>query len=239
MPVIEAQRASILEPQDHRHISHVSELPRPSQDVNVSAPLACSGLEFNHQADGHPAAVFDLDALRPGPLADLGRVQPAPRPAAAAAGWLTGAAADTAGSIHVPGQHIPQLLRMPGVQVDLILGTVHPEADRPLGGAAVEIIDEQGLYLLSHGRLDPLTGRQRTSVCSLAGQAQPAGTLNRSRSAPVGVAEPGGLAEVRSAAARGTQTFTLLARRGQAGHGWPRILACTTPLVTYGHLYIK
>jgi hypothetical protein len=39
-----------------------------------------------------------------------------------------------------------------GVQVDLILGAVQPEPDSTLGGAAVEVIDEQGLYLLSHGR---------------------------------------------------------------------------------------
>jgi hypothetical protein len=41
---------------------------------------------------------------------------------------------------------------VPGVQVDLILGAVQPEPDGALGGAAVEVIDEQGLYLLSHGR---------------------------------------------------------------------------------------
>jgi hypothetical protein len=32
----------------------------------------------------------------------------------------------------------------PGVQVDLIPGTVQSEADGTFGGAAVEIIDEQG-----------------------------------------------------------------------------------------------
>jgi hypothetical protein len=44
---------------------------------------------------------------------------------------------------------------MPGVQLDLILGTVQPEADGTLGGAAVDVIDKQGLYLLSHGRPVP------------------------------------------------------------------------------------
>jgi hypothetical protein len=34
-------------------------------------------------------------------------------------------------------QSVPQLLGVPGVQVDLILGAVQPEADRPLDGAAV------------------------------------------------------------------------------------------------------
>jgi hypothetical protein len=39
-----------------------------------------------------------------------------------------------------------------GVQVDLVLGAVEREPDGTLGGAAVEVIDEQDLYLLSHGR---------------------------------------------------------------------------------------
>ena len=79
----------------------------------------------------------------------------------------------------------PAILRVPGVQIDLILGAVQPEAERPLGRAAVEIINEQGLNLLSHGRPDPLNGYQRDGVCSLAGQAgtQAVGTLSRLRSA--------------------------------------------------------
>src|SRR5208282_147346 len=116
---------------------------------------------------GHPAAVLYLDALRPGPLAHLGGVQAARRAAAAATGRLAGAAAGPAGSIDVPGQRIPQLPGVPGIQVDLILGAVQPEADGTLGGGAVDVIDEQGLDLLSHGRPGPLTGCQRTSVCSL------------------------------------------------------------------------
>jgi hypothetical protein len=63
----------------------------------------------------------------------------------------------------------PQFPSVPGVQVDLILGAAQPEVDGTLGGAAVEVIDEQGLYLLSDGRPGPLTGLQRISVCSLAG----------------------------------------------------------------------
>jgi hypothetical protein len=37
-----------------------------------------------------------------------------------------------------------------GVQVDLILGAVQREADRGLGFAAVEVVDEQGLDLPGH-----------------------------------------------------------------------------------------
>jgi hypothetical protein len=50
------------------------------------------------------------------------------------------------------------------VQVDLVLGAVQPETDGTLGSAAVKVIDEQGLDLLGHGRLIPLTDLWRTSV---------------------------------------------------------------------------
>jgi hypothetical protein len=45
-----------------------------------------------------------------------------------------------------------------GVQVDLILGAVQPEPDRAFGLAAIEVVDEQGLYLMGH----------RCSISSLA-----------------------------------------------------------------------
>jgi hypothetical protein len=37
-----------------------------------------------------------------------------------------------------------------GVQVDLILGAVQPEADRALSLAAVKVVDEQDLDLLGY-----------------------------------------------------------------------------------------
>jgi hypothetical protein len=39
---------------------------------------------------------------------------------------------------------------MPGIQVNLILGAVQPGPDSALGLAAIEVVDEQGLCLLSH-----------------------------------------------------------------------------------------
>jgi hypothetical protein len=48
-------------------------------------------------------------------------------------------------------QCIPQRLGMLGVQVDLILGTVQPEADRTFRLAAIEVVDKQGLYLWAMG----------------------------------------------------------------------------------------
>jgi hypothetical protein len=52
-----------------------------------------------------------------------------------------------ADSTQVAGQGIPQLLGMPGVQVDLVLRAVQAEPDGSFGGTAIEVIDEQGLYL--------------------------------------------------------------------------------------------
>jgi hypothetical protein len=37
-----------------------------------------------------------------------------------------------------------------GVQVDLVLGAVQPEADRTVGLAAVEVVDENSLDLMGH-----------------------------------------------------------------------------------------
>jgi hypothetical protein len=37
------------------------------------------------------------------------------------------------------------------VQVDFILGAVQSETDGAFGLAAIEVVNEQGLYLLGHG----------------------------------------------------------------------------------------
>jgi len=39
---------------------------------------------------------------------------------------------------------------MPGIQVNLIPGAVQPEADRAVSLAAIQVIDQQILYLLRH-----------------------------------------------------------------------------------------
>src|SRR5207245_842406 len=126
--------------------------------------LAGRGPKFDYQLSWHPAPVFHLDALRLGPLADLGTVQPARRSPAPAAGRPPGGAACLPGGTDKAGQRIPQLPGVLGVQVDLVFRAVQPETDGTLGVAAVKVIDEQGLYLLSHGRSIPLTDLWRTSV---------------------------------------------------------------------------
>src|SRR5437868_3061884 len=127
--------------------------------------LAGCRLELHDQFSGYPAAILHFNALGLGPLAYLGGVQSARRSPARAAGRPPGSAAGPPGSTCVAGQGIPQLLGMLGVQVDLVLRAVQAETDGSFGGTAVKVIDEQGLYLLSHGRSSPLTDLWRTSVC--------------------------------------------------------------------------
>jgi hypothetical protein len=93
-------------------------------------------LEFHDQFSGYSPAVFHLDALRLGPLPDLGGVQPARRSPAPAASRPTRATADPPPSPHVGRQRVPELLGVLGVQVDFVLRAVQPEADRALCGAA-------------------------------------------------------------------------------------------------------
>jgi hypothetical protein len=119
--------------------------------------LAGCRLELHDQSSGYPAAILHLNTLSLGPLAYLGGVQPACRSPAGTAGRPPGNAAGPPGSTHVACQGIPQLLGMPGFQVDLVLRAVQAETDGSLGGTAVKVIDEQSLYLLSHGRSGPLT----------------------------------------------------------------------------------
>ena len=109
--------------------------------------LARCRFELHDQFGGYPAAILHFNALGLGPLAYLGGVQPARRSPARAARQPPASAADPPGSTCVAGQGIPQLLGMPGVQVDLVLRAVQAETDGSLGGTGVKVIDQQGLYL--------------------------------------------------------------------------------------------
>src|SRR5579859_3004695 len=121
-------------------------------------------LEFHHQFGRDAAAVFDLDALGFGPLADLGGVRPARRSPPPGPCWAAGSAIGPPPSAHILRKRLAERLGVFFVQVDLVLGAVQPETDGSLGGAAVKVIDEQGLDLLGHGRLIPLTDLRHTSV---------------------------------------------------------------------------
>jgi hypothetical protein len=87
------------------------------------------GLELDDQPGRHPSTVFHADAVRLGPLADLGGVQPACSRPASAAGWPPGTAPGPAGSMDRARQRLSQRPGMPGAQVDLIPGAVRPEPD--------------------------------------------------------------------------------------------------------------
>ena len=123
----------------------------PDEQDTTRTLLGGSFLESGHQFGGHPSAVFHLDALRLGPLTHLGGVRPAARSLASAVGWPPGAAPRPPGGTHVARQRLPQRPGMLGVQVDLVLGAVQREADGPFSLGAIQVIDEQDLYLLSYG----------------------------------------------------------------------------------------
>src|SRR5580704_14494154 len=111
--------------------------------------LSGGGPEPGHQLGGHPPPVLHLDALRLGPHADLGAIHPARRPAPAS-GRPPRTAPGPPRGLYIARQRIPQRLGMLGGQVDLILGAVQPEADRAVSRAAIQVIDQQNLYLLGH-----------------------------------------------------------------------------------------
>src|SRR5580692_11498844 len=119
--------------------------------VGVAGLISGGRLELNYQFCGYPATVLHIDALRLGPLTHLNGVQPVRRCLAAAADWPPCTAAGPAGCADVACHCITERLGMFGVQVNLVLGPVQAEADRAFCGAAVKVVDEQGLHSLRHG----------------------------------------------------------------------------------------
>src|SRR5207302_2344986 len=109
--------------------------------------FAGGGFELDDGFGGYAAAVFDVDALGPGPVPHFGIVGaagPGLGPDLAEAGtadvlaWPPragpGVAARGGG---VAAQGGAQRLGVLGAEVDLVLGPVQPEPDRALGLAAV------------------------------------------------------------------------------------------------------
>jgi hypothetical protein len=72
--------------------------------------LSCPGFEFDYEFGRYPAAVFDVDALGLGPLADLGGVRRARCGFTSAAGWPPVTGADSAASGHIACWGVSQLL---------------------------------------------------------------------------------------------------------------------------------
>ncbi len=108
-------------------------------------------LELDDQLGRDPAAVLDLEALGFGPFADIGYVRTRSRSSAAApTAWTPNSPADLAPDCDVRRHGLPQLLGMSGIQIDLIVDAVQTETNRSVRCAAVEVVSEYCLYLLSH-----------------------------------------------------------------------------------------
>src|SRR4029077_3120934 len=107
-------------------------------------------LKPGHHLRGDPPAVFDLNVLSPGPLADISGVQAARRRAASAAGRPPPIGSRPPGRTRILRQCVPQGQGMLGAQVDLVLRAVQSEADGTLSFAAIDVVDEQSLNLLCH-----------------------------------------------------------------------------------------
>jgi hypothetical protein len=163
----------------------VRRMMRRSGLWRVRVLLPGGRFESDHQLGRYPAAVFDLDALGFGPLADLSGIQPARRGPPPGPCGPASSAAGPPPSAHITRKRLAQLLGVFFVQVDLVLGAVQPETDGSFGGAAVKVIDEQGLDLLGHSRLIPLTDPPRQCRQSDTGSAYcRADALSRYRYVP-------------------------------------------------------
>src|ERR1700733_5096836 len=115
----------------------------------ISVFLRGRRLELHDELGGYPAAVFDVDALAPGPVPDLGGVRAALAGLAAGPG-RTPRAGLWPGRVDIRGERGAQRLGVPGAEVDLVAGAVQGEPDSAVGRAAVQVVDEQSLYLLRH-----------------------------------------------------------------------------------------
>jgi hypothetical protein len=124
----------------------------PPGTPDVPARGLCSGgrLVLLDDAGRDAAAVLDLDALLPGPLADLGGVDGGA--AAPGAGCGPGRAAGPPGVREVLLQCLAELVVVRGAEVDLVFRAVQAEADGAGRLAAVEVVNEQGLNSLGHER---------------------------------------------------------------------------------------
>src|SRR5271154_6331813 len=130
----------------------------PIANINSCAGLVTSRRpEPDDQFGRHATAVLDFDALRLRPLTNLRGIKAAGcRPAPGPRGPPGRAATAPSCGVNVPSQRLPQLFGVLCVQVDLVLRTIQRKTDGSLCLATIDVIDEQGLYLLSHVYSVPL-----------------------------------------------------------------------------------
>src|SRR5438132_12887911 len=128
----------------------------PPGRTRAAALVPRSRPEPDNQFGRYAAAVLDFDALRLGPFTNLGGVKPARRCPAPGPGRPAGSSTAPPRGFDVPGQRLTKRLGVLRVEVDLVLGTIQRKADGTLCLTAIDVIDEQGLYLLSHVYSVPL-----------------------------------------------------------------------------------
>ena len=125
-------------------------MPQSDERETARTLLRGSLLEPGRQLSWHPSAVF-TSMPAPWPRAHLGGVQPAARRPTSGTGWPPGAAPGPPCGTHIRRQRVSQRPGMLGVQVDLVLRAVQAKADSIFSLSAIQVIDEQDLYLLSQG----------------------------------------------------------------------------------------
>ena len=77
------------------------------------------GFELHDELGGYPAAVFDVDALASGPVADFGGVRVARAGLAAGPGWAL-SAGRSPGRVDIAGERAAQRLSVLAAEVDLV-----------------------------------------------------------------------------------------------------------------------
>jgi hypothetical protein len=110
-------------------------------------------LVLRNEVGRDPAAVLDVISVLARPVADLGGVEcPVSRLSGPTCGATSpaGGAADLARVGHVLAERRAQLVGVLGAEVDLVFSPVQRKAHRALGLAAVDVVNEEGLDLLSH-----------------------------------------------------------------------------------------
>lgn len=96
-----------------------------------------------------PAALFDLNPVCLGPGAYLGVADVVRGGLAPVLPCLPGGCGGPPAGVDVAGQGGPQLRGVVCAQVNLVLRSVQPENDCAFCFAAVEVVDEEGLYFFA------------------------------------------------------------------------------------------
>jgi len=137
-----------------RHRERARTSVRRGQCAEVSAQRSVRGLVRGADLAGHAAPVAHLETVLARPRPHVGQVGALGGGAALRrreAGAAGGAATHPASVTHPGRERGPNGLRIGRGDVDLVADAVEGEAQRLVGLAAVDIVDEDDLHLLGHG----------------------------------------------------------------------------------------